>query len=111
MVVRPTAEIGKEQAVDQFGLAARELANEGERNVVRAQQAQGALQSSVHRFAGQAVVSQPAAIAGDLADEITLPANVGVHLPVESFHVHPCRVGNGVARAVAILFAGPCARC
>ncbi len=83
------AELREEQAVDQLGLAAGELTDEGQGDVVGAQNLQGAIELGFHRRAAQAVVRQPAAIAGDFAHQLALPGYIGVNLLAETFHTHP----------------------
>ncbi|MCY1351268.1 hypothetical protein D9M69_375300 [compost metagenome] len=80
---------GEEQAVDQLGLAARELADEGQGDVVGAQQAQGGVQARLDALGAQSVLHQPAAIAGDLAHQLAFPGHVGPDLLTETFHAHP----------------------
>ena len=86
---------GEEQAVDQLGLATRELADEGQGDVVRAQLAQGAFELGLDRRAVQPAALQPAAIAGDFPHQLALPGDVGVDLMAESFHAHPGAPGRG----------------
>ncbi len=107
------AVLGEEQAVDQLGLAAGELADEGQGDVVGAQQLEGALQAGVHGVRAEPVVRQPAAIARDLAHQLALPGDVGIYLLAETFHAHPgsplgCAscVGRGVWPDNAHDFAG-----
>ena len=91
------AVFGEEQAVDQLGLAARILADKGQGDVVGAQQLEGALQLGLNGVGIEAVVDQPAAIAGDLAHQFALPGHVGGDLLTETFHAHPGSPGESAS--------------
>ncbi|MNE56524.1 hypothetical protein D3C80_1514350 [compost metagenome] len=69
--------------------------------MIAAQQFERAFQFGVQRLGVEPVVHQPTAVAGDLADQLALPADVGIDLLTETFHAHP-----GVPLAGAATGAG-----
>ena len=102
------AVFGEEQAVDQLGLAARILADKGQGDVVGAQQFEGALQLGLNGVGIEAVVDQPAAIAGDLAHQFALPGHVGGDLLTETFHAHPGSPGESASCKCGRVYAHQC---
>ena len=83
------AVFGEEQAVDQLGLAARELADEGQGDVIGTQDLQRAFEFGLNGLGVEPIVFQPAAITRDLAHQFAFPGDVGVNLLAETFHAHP----------------------
>src|SRR5690606_39046012 len=79
---------GEEQAVDQLGLATGELADEGQGDVIGAEQALGALQLGRERIGVEPVVFEPASKAGAFAQQLALPGYVSVDLLTETLQAH-----------------------
>ena len=82
------ATAGEEQRVDQLGLAPRELADEGQRQLLAAQLTQGAIQACFQRRGDQPVGRQPAAVAHQHGGQRAFPLHGGINLLAEAVQAH-----------------------
>ena len=79
---------GEEQGVDQLRLAAGEFADEGDGQLILAEQGDAALQLGMQVVRVQVVLAQPALVAHDFADDVLFPGVKRLNLLGKSTACH-----------------------